>query len=134
MDWNSLLALLSGGGLVTLINWFVGFKTQKRKSALDKDDISRMMAERDNETILKLYEDKRDILEKLSQLEAMLYKLVACKHFDDCPARCQLQNYKQTYYSRAMRGQSAMGEKSARRARDSTVVTGDSDGPDGQPP
>lgn len=97
MDWNTLLAIIGSGGLVGLVNWLVTLKVNRRKAELDKDDVSRHMAARDNETIIELYDKNRDILGRLSALEELLYKVVRCKHYDSCPVRHKLQEYKESY-------------------------------------
>ena len=80
MEWNTLLAMIGSGGLVGLVNWLINLKVSRQKARMDKDDVSRHMAARDNETIIELYDKNRDILERLAALEEALYKLVRCKH------------------------------------------------------
>lgn len=133
MNWDTILAMLGTGGLVAFVNWLINLKAVRRKSVLDKDEISRLMAERDNETILKLYNENRNILEKLASLESMLYKLVACKHYDDCPARYELQEYKAKLQYQRVRP-STMEQKGFRHPRDNPIEPGGVDSPDGQPP
>lgn len=133
MTWDTLLAMLGSGGLVAFINWLIRLKAVRRKSVLDKDDVSRMMAERDNETILKLYNENRNILEKLASLESMLYKLVACKHYDNCPARRELQEYKTNLCQQRSRP-SGMEPKGFRFPRDHPDEPCGVDNPDRQPP
>lgn len=133
MNWDIILAMLGTGGVFTLFNWVVNLKAKRRKSVLDKDDISRLMAERDNELILKQHEEKRDILERLSDMEEVLYKLVRCKHYDTCPARYKLQEYKANDRYRYNR-QSSLEQKGFRYPRDNPVKPGGVDNPDGQPP
>ena len=133
MNWDTILAMLGTGGLVAFVNWLINLKATRRKSVLDKDDISRLMAERDNETILNLYDENRNILEKLASLESMLYKLVACKHYADCPARYELQEYKTNNRYQYNR-QSDLEQKGFRRPRDRPEQSGGVDCPDGQPP
>lgn len=116
MDWNTLLAMIGSGGLVGLVNWLVQLKVSRRKAEMDKDDISRHMAARDNETIIELYDKNRDILERLAALEEMLYKLVRCKHYDECPARNRLQEYKANYRYQRNR-QPPMEQKGVRYPR-----------------
>lgn len=133
MNWDTLLAMLGTGGLVAFVNWLINLKATRRKSVLDKDDISRLMAERDNKTILKLYDENRNILEKLASLESMLYKLVACKHYAQCPARYELQEYKANIQYQRSR-QSSMEQKGIRYPRDNPIESGGVDDTDGQPP
>lgn len=91
------MAMIGSGGLVGLVNWLVTLKVSRRKAEMDKDDISRHMAARDNETIIELYDKNRNILERLAALEEMLYKLVRCKHYDECPARNRLREYQENF-------------------------------------
>ena len=52
MDWNALFNYLgTGGGLIVLLNWLAGLPLLKRRKRLEKEDVSRLMAEKDNETI-----------------------------------------------------------------------------------
>lgn len=128
MSWDTLLAMLGTGGLTAFVSWLVNLKATRLKSVLDKDDISRLMAERDNETILKLYNENRNILEKLASLESMLYKLVACKHYDTCPARCELQEYKASICYQRNR-QPRVAKKGERHPRDHPGFDGLPDNP-----
>lgn len=133
MNWDTLLAIFGSGGLAAIASWLVNLKVTRRRSVLEKDDVSRLMAERDNETILNLYNENRNILEKLASLESMLYKLVACKHYDTCPARCELQEYKANIRYQRNR-QPRVAKKGHRHPRDHPGFGGDPDHPDGQPP
>lgn len=133
MTWDTLLAILGSGGLITLINYLISLKTLRRKSTLNKDDVSRLMAQRDNETILKLYNENRNILEKLASLESMLYKLVACRYYDNCPARRELQEYKANLCQQRNRP-SGMEPKGFRLPRDHPDQPGTANHPDRQPP
>lgn len=133
MDWNTLLAMIGSGGLVGLVNWLVTLKVSRRKAELDKDDVSRHMAARDNETIIELYDKNRDILERLAALEEMLYKLVRCKHYDTCPARNKLQEYKANYRYQRNR-QPPMAEKGFRYARSNPAKETDACDSPARPP
>lgn len=133
MDWNTLFAMIGSGGLVGLINWLVNFKTNRRRAELDKDDVSRHMAARDNETIIELYDKNRDILERLSALEEMLYKLVRCKHYDTCPVRHKLQEYKESNRFQRNR-QSWMEQKGIRYPRSNPTKETGMDADTARPP
>lgn len=133
MTWDTLFAMLGTGGLVAFIDWLIKLKVTRKKSVLDKDEISRIMADRDNETILKLYDENRNILEKLSILEEMLYQLVRCKHYDDCPARYKLQEYKANFQYQRNR-QLDLEQKGQRYPRDHPEEPGEIAYPYRQPP
>lgn len=58
MDWDALFGYLgTGGGLIVLLNWLAGLPLLRRKNRLEKDDVSRHIAEKDNETIVNLYDE-----------------------------------------------------------------------------
>lgn len=133
MDWNVILAMIGTGGLAGLVNWLVNLKAVRRRAELDKDDVSRHMAERDNQTIIELYDRNRDILERLAALEEVLYKLVRCKHYDTCPARVKLREYQAD--RRYQRGrQPQMEQKGVRYARSDTGKDAGVQDTAGQPP
>ena len=133
MDWNVMLAVVGTGGLAGLINWLINLKVSRRKAELDKDDVSRHMAERDNQTIVELYDRNRDILERLAALEEVLYKLVRCKHYDECPARNRLQEYKANLRYQRNR-QPAMEQKGVRYPRSNTGKDAGFPDTDSRPP
>lgn len=133
MDWSVILAMIGTGGLAGLVNWLVNLKVSRRKAELDKDDISRHMAERDNQTIVELYDRNRDILERLAALEEVLYKLVRCKHYDECPARSRLQEYKANLRYQRNR-QPSIQQKGIRYARSDTGKDAGIPSDAGQPP
>lgn len=134
MDWDALFNYLgAGGGLIVLLNWVAGLPLLRRKNHLEKDDVSRLMAEKDNETILKLYDEIRNFQARMSRLEGCIAKIVVCPVYDRCPARTLVQEYKRRYFPPGGR-QPSVGQKGERRPRDRTASGDSSDGPDGQPP
>lgn len=95
MNWGALFDYLgAGGGLLVAVNWIINFPVLRRKTRLDKDDMSRLIEEREDEFREKQHADKLEILIRLSELENILFLLVRCKHYDACPARYKLQEYK----------------------------------------
>lgn len=133
MTWDTLLAMLGTGGLVAFIDWLIRLKVTRRKSVLDRDDISRLMAEHEDEFRKKQYADKIEILIRVSELEEMLFQLVRCKYYDTCPARHKLQEYKANLQYQRNR-QPPMEQKGVRNPRDNPVEPRNVDNPDGQPP
>lgn len=119
MDWDTLLPMLGSGGLVGLLNWLFTLRTRLRQNRLDKEELSRIMQAKDNQTILELYDKNRDILARLAGLEEMLFKLVRCRHYATCPARHKLQQYKESY-RRPRNRQSPLEQKGVRYARSDT--------------
>lgn len=118
MDWDALFNYLgTGGGLIVLLNWIAGLPLLRKKKRLEKDEVSRHMAEKDNETILKLYDEIRDFQARMSRLEGCIAKIVVCPVYDRCPARTLVQDYKRTYFPSGSR-QSSVEQKGFRHPRD----------------
>ena len=133
MNWDIILSILGTGGVLTTLNWVINFRERKQKSVLDKDDIYRLMAEKDNHIILEQHEKNRIILNKLAEMEEVLYVLVRCKHWDDCPARTKLHEYKESCRYQKNR-QSDLEQKGFRFPRDQTGRDCGAEDRDGQPP
>lgn len=134
MDWDALFNYLgTGGGLIVLLNWIAGLPLLRKQKRLEKDDVSRHMAERDNEVILKLYDEIRDFQARMSRLEGCIAKIVVCPMYDRCPARPLVQEYKRKYFYQRT-GQSRVEQKGQRYPRDNPVQPGDAPDSAGQPP
>lgn len=134
MDWGALFNYLgTGGGLIVLLNWLAGLPLLRRKNRLEKDDVSRRIAEKDNETIVNLYDEIRDFQARMSRLEGCIAKIVVCPVYDRCPARTLVQDYKRRYFYPGGR-QSPVGQKGERHPRDNPVAPGLANSPAGQPP
>lgn len=58
MDWNIVLAMIGTGGLAGLVNWLINLKVNQSKARLDQDDIFREMAEKNNQFIAQLINEK----------------------------------------------------------------------------
>lgn len=120
MDWDALFNYLgTGGGLIVLLNWLAGLPLLRKKKSLEKDDVSRQMAARDNETILRLYDEVRSFQERLAAIEGCMARMVVCPYYGHCPARDLVQDYKRKYYHPKGR-QPPVAEKGFRRPRSNT--------------
>ena len=134
MDWDALFNYLgTGGGLTVLLNWIAGLPLLRRKKALEKDDVSRQMAARDNETILWLYDQVQEFRSRMFRLEGIVEKLSACPYWERCPARLVVSDYKRKYYHPKGR-QPPMAEKGVRRPRSNTGKDAGIPDSAGQPP
>lgn len=117
MDWDALFNYLgTGGGLIVLLNWLAGLPLLRKKKQLEKEDVSRQMAERDNQTILWLYDQVQEFRGRMYRLESMVEKLSNCPHWDRCPARVLVSDYKRKYFYPKGR-QSQMEQKGIRHPR-----------------
>ena len=134
MDWDALFNYLgTGGGLIVLLNWLAGLPLLRRKQKLDRDDVSRQMAARDNETIIRLYDEVRTFQERLADIEGCMAKKVVCPIYGRCRARDLVSEYKRkNYYPKGR--QPPVAEKGFHRPRSNTGK--DTGIPDtaGQPP
>ena len=63
----------------------------------------------------------------------VLHKIVVCRHYDRCPVRILVQEHEGNFYHRRG-GQSPMGQKGIRHARDNPVEPGQDGDTDRQPP
>lgn len=134
MDWDALFNYLgTGGGLIVLLNWIAALPLLRKKRKMEKDDVSRLMAEKDNQTILELYDQMREFRAGMFRLEGILERLVDCPYWGRCPARVLVQDYKQKRYYKST-GQPRMGSKGKRHPRDNPVCYSDASDTDGQPP
>lgn len=135
MDWASLFDYLgAGGGLLVILNWLIALPAARKKARMDKDDVARHMETKDNQTIVGLYDQIREFQERMARLEGCVAKMVVCPHYDRCPARHVVQEYKRDYFSRYAQGQPGMGQTGQRLPRSDTGKVGDDGDPDGQPP
>lgn len=134
MDWDALFNYLgTGGGLIVLLNWIANLPLLRKRRRMEKDDVSRLMAEKDNQTILELYDQMREFRAGMFRLEGILEKLIACPYWERCPARVLVQDYKRKHYHREA-GQPRMEPKGKRYPRDNPVCYSDASDTDGQPP
>lgn len=134
MEWDALFNYLgTGGGLIVLLNWIANLPLLRKKRKMEKDDVSRLMAEKDNQTILELYDQMREFRAGLFRLEGILERLVDCPYFGRCPARVLVQDYKRKRHYKET-GQPRVGSKRKRYPRDNPIQPGDIADIDGQPP
>lgn len=133
MNWEMIISMLGTGGLVAFIDWFIRLKVVRKKSTLDRDDILRLMVERETAFSNKLHENKIETLARLSSLEELLFQLVRCKYYRDCPARYKLQEYRENLQYQRNR-QPDLEQKFFRHPRDNPIESGQAHDPDGQPP
>ena len=134
MDWSALFDYLgAGGGLLVVLNWIVGLPVLRKKTSLDKDDVSRHMADKDNRTIIELYDQVRTFQERLSYVEGCITKIVACPIYDKCPARAVVQDYKRKYFDGRDR-KCTVEQKGNRHPRDNPTKPGTINCSGGEPP
>lgn len=108
-------------------------RLNKAKAVSDTRDVWQQIAESNNEALLNQNERIQNLLERVSALEAVLYKLVFCKHYDTCPARYIVQEYKAKYHGKPSR-QFAMEQKGIRLARDNPNGDSGAESDEGRPP
>jgi thioesterase domain-containing protein len=135
---DSLLAVLQWLFPAGLSVWQVVLirsyrRLNKARAVSDTRDVWQQIAESNNEALLSQNEQIKKLREVVSSLEAVVFKLVVCRHYDTCPAHRLVQEYTSKYHTRRSR-QPDMEQKGFRFARDNTGGDGDPTGADGQPP
>lgn len=133
MSWEMVISMLGSGGLVAFVDWFIRLKVIRRKSKLDRDDILRLIVERETAFANKLHENNIETLKRLSYLEELLFQLVRCKYYYTCPVRHKLQEYRANLQYQRNR-QPDLEQKGFRFPRDNPSESGAADDSDGQPP
>lgn len=134
MGWDTILEVLgTSGGLLVVLNWIINIPVLRKKGKLEKEDVSRHMAERDNETIINLYDAVRNLQEEVAVLAGIVTKLKSCKYWNRCPSRVLVQDYERKYFY-PHSGQSRMEQKGFRFPRDHPGEPGRTDSFAGQPP
>lgn len=108
-------------------------RLNKAKAVSDTRDVWQQIAESNNEALINQNEQIGKLLSRLSKLESILYKLVVCKHYDTCPVRHFVQDYKTKYHYQRNR-QPTMAEKGVRFPRDNPDRDSGTEGEGGQPP
>lgn len=133
MDWDIIISILGSGGLVSIYNWWSNRKLRAIKERLDRDDIAREMREKDGDTIQQLFNENKQLFEEVLNIKQLISRMVDCKYFTQCPARYELQDYKQKYFRQSAR-QPRMAQKGVRNPRDNPDEPGGVDNPDPEPP
>lgn len=134
MDWTYLItAVLSGSGITAFIQWLFNRRLHTAKSKRDEESVWREMYESNNQAILNLNEENRKLREAFARMERMVYKTLACRFYDTCPIRFELQKYHQDTENRTARG-TPVQRKADRYARDDPYSEGTVDNPDERPP
>lgn len=133
MDWDIIISILGSGGLVSIYNWWSNRKLRAIKERLDRDDIAREMREKDGDTIQQLFNENKQLFEEVLNIKQLISRMVDCKYFTQCPARYELQDYKQKYFRQSAR-QPRMAQKGVRNPRDNPDEPSGVDNPDQEPP
>lgn len=134
MDWTYLItSVLSSTGVVALVQWLFNRRLYNAKAKRDEESVWREMYESNSEAILNLNEENRKLRLAFARVERMAYKALACRYYDNCPIRFELQNY-QNSLTRRNKGHEPVQRKTDRHARDDPHSEGSVDNPDVEPP
>lgn len=134
MDWTYILTTaLGSGGLASVITWLCNRELYKAKAIRDREGIWKEMYESNQEATIKIGHDYEKLLLEFIDIKKLVVKVVDCKYYAQCPARYELQDYKQKYFRQSDR-QPRMAQKGIRNPRDNPVEPGGVDNPDRQPP
>lgn len=134
MDWTYLLtSVLSSTGVVAFIQWLFNRRLYNAKSKRDEESVWREMYESNNRAILNLNAENRKLRTAFARMERMVYKAMACRYYDSCPIRIELQKY-HSELAIGQKGECAVQRKTDRHARDDPHREGAIDNPDEKPP
>lgn len=134
MDWTYLItSVLSSTGVVAFIQWLFNRRLYNAKSKRDEESVWREMYESNSQAILNLNEENRKLRIAFSRLERMAYKALACRYYDHCPIRLELQKFHQDAALRTQRNASVY-RAPERYPRDDPGREGSIDNPDSEPP
>lgn len=134
MDWTYLLtSVLSSTGIVAFIQYLFNRRLYNAKSKRDEESVWREMYESNNQAILNLNEENRKLRTAFSRVERMVYKALACRYYDTCPIRSELQKHEINFAHRN-KGEHVVQRKTDRHARDDPGRESSVDNPDCEPP
>lgn len=134
MDWTYLItSILSSTGVLAFIQWLFNRRLYNAKSKRDEEGVWREMYESNNQAILDLNEENRKLRLAFARVERMAYKALACRYYDHCPIRSELQKYHDDIARRAKR-ENVVYRTPDRHARDDPGREGAIDNPDIEPP
>lgn len=132
--YDILQSLLAAGFGVWNIVLFLQYRKLKKAQAIaDTRDVWEEIAHSNNEALLQQNEDIKKLRESVNTFERILLRYHACRYYDICPVRTELQKFKNdtsTGHGRQFTDRA----KTNRRPRDRTGEPGDADNPDGRPP
>lgn len=134
MDWTYLLTTaLGSGGLASILTWLFNRELYRAKSVRDKEGVWKEMYESNNQTLLQQNDEIRQLRDCVSRVERMLFRISACRYYDACPVKPELQVYKTSFATRQP-GQSPVTRKTHRHPRDHPYVEGNVTPDSGEPP
>lgn len=134
MDWTYILTTaLGSGGLASLLTWLFNRELYKARAVRDREGVWKEMYESNNQTLLQQNDEIRQLRTSVSRVEKMLFLIGACRYYDTCPVKPELQKYKAKFATRQP-GQPPVVRKAHRHARDRPYVEGDISPDDREPP
>jgi len=128
---QSLLA--TGFGVWNIVLFLQYRKLKKAQAIADTREVWQEIAQSNNDALLKQNEDIRKLRETINTFERVLLRYNACRYFDICPVRTELQKYKRNFTQEHNR-QPSDHPKTNRRPRDHPDEPDDIRNSDGKPP
>ena len=123
-------AFPTGFSLINLALMGSLWKKSRARMVADTRDTWQQIAESNNEALLKQNDEIRNLREAVARLEAVVQKLLACPHWDACPARIVVQDYQQRFFRHQGR-QPGLVQKGVHHPRDHPDVEGGDPAPEG---
>jgi len=123
----------TGFGVWNIVLFLQYRKLKKAQAIADTRDVWHDIAQSNNDALLQQNEEIRKLREAVSTFERILFRYNACRYYDICPVRTELQKYKGSLTKEYNR-QPQNPPKNNRRPRDHPDEPGDTGDSDGRPP
>ena len=85
--WNIIMYAVPGGFAVQLINWYRNRKLSKARQGGDIDAAYLDNINMLREELIKIQDENRKLYRAIARLD----RATACRHWNDCPIRIELQ-------------------------------------------
>ncbi len=89
--WNIIMYAVPGGFAVQVINWYRNRKLSKARQGGDIDAAYLDNINMLREELIKIQDENRKLYRAIARLDRTVARATACRHWDDCPIRVELQ-------------------------------------------
>ncbi len=89
--WNIIMYAVPGGFAVQLINWYRNRKLSKARQGGDIDAAYLDNINMLREELIKIQDENRKLYRAIARLDRTVARATACRHWNDCPIRIELQ-------------------------------------------
>lgn len=85
---------LPSGFIASLLTWLVNRKLYRAKNVQEQQMIYKQLYEDIQLTLKQVVDEKKELLDAFSRLQAAMYKIAVCKYSHQCPVTIRLQSKK----------------------------------------